>query len=64
MTCTGVGFSHDSLWDTMQHIDYIFTTHDVSIYSTCTITDKFAGRYPSDHFPVSAVCSLNEETID
>ncbi|WP_428909775.1 endonuclease/exonuclease/phosphatase family protein [Niallia sp. Krafla_26] len=51
-TCTGVGFNHGLSWDQYHWIDYIFVNQYVRVEKTTVITDRFHGRYPSDHFPV------------
>ncbi|RLL46982.1 endonuclease/exonuclease/phosphatase family protein [Oceanobacillus piezotolerans] len=51
-TCTGTGFNHRLGWDEYHQIDYIFVNRYFNIHKTEVITDKFDGRYPSDHFPV------------
>ncbi|MFT4415760.1 endonuclease/exonuclease/phosphatase family protein [Fredinandcohnia humi] len=52
VTCTGQGFNHELSWDKYQSIDYIFTNKATKIKKTAVITDRFNGRYPSDHFPI------------
>ncbi|MBD2871646.1 endonuclease/exonuclease/phosphatase family protein [Paenibacillus arenilitoris] len=39
-------------------IDYIFATPDVAIEQTRIVTDSVDGRYPSDHYPVTAVVRI------
>ncbi|WP_199623608.1 endonuclease/exonuclease/phosphatase family protein [Paenibacillus alkalitolerans] len=39
-------------------IDYIFTTEDVFIDRIVVDRDRYAGKYPSDHYPVIARISL------
>ncbi|RDW22134.1 hypothetical protein CWR48_00010 [Oceanobacillus arenosus] len=51
-TCTGVGFNHQLNIEQYQCIDYIFANKNATINNTTVITEKFNGRYPSDHFPV------------
>lgn len=43
---------------TTQKIDYILTPEGMAIHSAAILHDNVNGRYPSDHFPVSAVISL------
>lgn len=57
-TCTGVTFDHSLEWDKYISIDYIFVDHHFSIDKTEVITDRFHGKYPSDHFPVCIHTSL------
>lgn len=54
VTCTGIDFSHELNWSDMQSIDYIFVNHQIRIEKTEVVTDKFKGRYSSDHFPVES----------
>ena len=35
-------------------IDYIFIKHDVSVLRYATLSDSWAGRFPSDHLPIMA----------
>jgi len=35
-------------------IDYVFVTRDVIVVEAAVVRDEDGGRYPSDHFPVSA----------
>lgn len=58
VTCTGVAFSSFPTWDEMLEIDYIFANEKVEVIKTATVTDKFNGLYPSDHFPISLWCEL------
>ncbi|MHC5228116.1 endonuclease/exonuclease/phosphatase family protein [Enterococcus sp. LJL99] len=51
-TCTGVDFKPDIVWDEMMQIDYIFISENVTVKRTEVVTDKIAGHYPSDHFPI------------
>jgi endonuclease/exonuclease/phosphatase family metal-dependent hydrolase len=37
--------------------DYIFSASSLGIVEAQTLVEKFAGRYPSDHFPVAATLS-------
>ncbi len=39
-------------------IDYILTTADIEVLDTQIICDQIEGRYPSDHFPVTAKLRL------
>ena len=41
-------------------IDYIFTTPEVKILEAAILHDNVDGRYPSDHFPVTATIRLPE----
>lgn len=48
------GFSGLSLsW-----IDYIFATPDVEVVEAAIVKDRVDGRFPSDHFPITARLSL------
>ena len=35
-------------------IDYIFIKHDVNVLCYATLSDSWAGRFPSDHLPIMA----------
>jgi endonuclease/exonuclease/phosphatase family metal-dependent hydrolase len=41
-----------------EKIDYIFTAADVQVVETQIIHAEYNGRYPSDHFPVTALLRL------
>lgn len=58
VTCTLVTFDYIPKWEDMVKIDYIFINEHVEVIKTETLTDKFNGYYPSDHFPVSLSCRL------
>lgn len=58
VTCTGVAFERRPSWDEMQHIDFIFINSQVEVLKTETVTDRYRGYYPSDHFPVSLHCTI------
>jgi endonuclease/exonuclease/phosphatase family metal-dependent hydrolase len=45
-------------------IDYIFTTPDVKILEAAILYDNVEGRYPSDHFPVTATLGLSVNSND
>ena len=47
------GFNSDI--DSGDMIDYIFVKGNINVKEHRIIAEKFNGRYPSDHFPVSAV---------
>lgn len=42
----------------LKEIDYIFTNDLVKVLKTRTIVDSFDQRFPSDHFPVSAMVEM------
>lgn len=55
VTCTGTNeFSNDINWSTMSRIDYIWINPEMKVLKTEIVTDCINGRYPSDHFPVTA----------
>lgn len=39
-------------------IDYIFVSEQIEVHRYATLTDRFNGRYPSDHLPVVARVAL------
>jgi endonuclease/exonuclease/phosphatase family metal-dependent hydrolase len=39
-------------------IDFVFTTPDIKVLDAKIIYDNTNGRYPSDHFPVTATIQL------
>ena len=43
-------------------IDYILTTSDIKVLDAQIIYDNVDGRYPSDHFPVTAKLSIPIDT--
>ncbi|MDN6327344.1 MAG: endonuclease/exonuclease/phosphatase family protein [Alkalibacterium sp.] len=58
VSCTMSTLDSDPSWSDMSKIDYIFYDRDVEVLKTETLTDKFHGSYPSDHFPLSVKCLL------
>ncbi|WP_189021802.1 endonuclease/exonuclease/phosphatase family protein [Paenibacillus albidus] len=54
-TGTFTGFDYSIAWEDLKEIDYIFASRHVNVLKTRTVVDSFDGRYPSDHFPVTAV---------
>ena len=44
-------------------IDYIFAEATTDVLSTEIIRDSFNGRYPSDHFPITAKVLLEQKTV-
>lgn len=40
-------------------IDYIFVTRGITVYQHGVLSDKWQGRYPSDHLPVIAEISID-----
>lgn len=59
VTCTTVTFDYIPKWEDMEKIDYIFINECVEVIKTETLTDKFYGNYPSDHFPVTLEFKLH-----
>jgi endonuclease/exonuclease/phosphatase family metal-dependent hydrolase len=41
-----------------KHIDYIFVKNGVTCSQHATHSETWAGRFPTDHFPVSAILHL------
>ncbi len=44
--------------DTEDKIDYVFVSKDITVLDADIIRDNKNGRYPSDHFPVTATIKL------
>ncbi|MEG8947639.1 endonuclease/exonuclease/phosphatase family protein [Rosettibacter firmus] len=51
------GFKGD---DTGEKIDFIFVTNNFEILNSKIIKTNINGRYPSDHFPVTAIIKYSE----
>lgn len=50
------GFRHDAVQSDV--IDHIFVTRHFTADGWAVLTDTYHGRFPSDHFPVTAVLAL------
>jgi endonuclease/exonuclease/phosphatase family metal-dependent hydrolase len=46
--------------DTGEKIDYILTSSDVKVLDAQILHDNVEGRYPSDHFPVTALLRFRD----
>ena len=42
-----------------KRIDYIFIKHNIRVLRFGTLSESWAGRFPSDHLPVFAEVMLN-----
>lgn len=55
---TFTNFNYNLPWSKLEEIDYIFTSSHFKTLRSRTLVDSFDQRYPSDHFPISAVLKL------
>lgn len=55
---TFTDFDFYKRWTELLELDYLFVSDHVDVLKTRTIVDHFDRRYPSDHFPISALVKL------